>query len=135
MSKFEQDAAPVLKPLLSATHILGVSLNADQAGILARWAFKTAIVRNLGTNYRQLVPRDHFSALHETQLPPDCVFVDLALEPSHRTLAAVQSQTALGIARPGDADALEAQMSQVYNIVLLRRQTTVGGALDRGGQR
>ncbi|WP_291650954.1 hypothetical protein [Clostridium sp.] len=44
---------------------------------VAKWAFKNAILLNNATNYRQLVPDDHYSDLYSGGIP-EGVFIDLA---------------------------------------------------------
>jgi hypothetical protein len=110
MSQLEQRAAPILKALLAEPGALAKNIEISEATILATWAYKTAIVRNLGTNYRAIVPP-------AGSLPPG-LFVDLAVDPAHQTLGAVQSQTASGMLANGDEAALEASKACFYNIVL-----------------
>ncbi|MHB8076919.1 hypothetical protein [Desulfosporosinus fructosivorans] len=44
---------------------------------VAKWAFKNVILLNSATNYRQLVPAEHYISLYEGSIP-DGVFIDLA---------------------------------------------------------
>lgn len=117
MSKLEQDVAPTIKRLLAEPSPLGGYVKAAEATALATWAMKTAIVRNLGANYRKIVPKQHYMDIFEGGLP-DYVYVDLAIDPRHRTLGAVQSQTAAGLLGVGDEEAFRAAGERLYNIVL-----------------
>jgi hypothetical protein len=118
MSKLEQEVIPIFRPLLSAVTVLGTSVSAQHCSALARWAFKTAIVRNLATNYRKLVPSGHFTTLYETRTIPDDVYVDLALCPAYSKLGAVQSQTLSGVLTSGDEDLLASRRQDIYNVAL-----------------
>lgn len=118
MSNLERDVGGVLKPLLEAPIALGTSFDASQASILARWAFKTAIVRNRATNYRKIVKDEHFEHLCGThQLPPH-TFVDAALSRSDQGLSGLQSQTLTALTETGDQRAFEAVKDSIYNILL-----------------
>jgi hypothetical protein len=44
---------------------------------VAKWAFKNVILLNSATNYRQLVPNEHYVALYSGSIP-EGVFIDLA---------------------------------------------------------
>ncbi|MDK3000683.1 hypothetical protein ACV311_14905 [Clostridium perfringens] len=44
---------------------------------IAKWAFKNAILLNNATNYRQLVPKEHYTALY-SGIIPEGIFIDLA---------------------------------------------------------
>lgn len=118
MSKLEREAIPVITSLLSAQPLLGTALTVDHCSTLARWAFKTAIVRNLGTNYRKLIPPHHFTAAFDRRLLPPHTFVDLAVCPSYRKLGAVQSQTISGLLTRGDEELMAERREEMYNIVL-----------------
>lgn len=118
MSELECDAITVLRPLLSAPVILGSQLTTAGCVTLARWAFKTAIVRNWGTNYRMIVPAEHFALLHDKRSIAESTFIDLAVCPASRRLGAVQSQMATGLVTRGDEGMIAAALSNVYNITL-----------------
>lgn len=118
MSKLERRAIDVLRPLLSTESLVGRDMTPEKCAVLAVWAFKTAIVRNRGTNYKKLVPDSHFRMLYDTRTVPEDVFVDLAVCPAHRTLGAVQSQTLAGMLTRGDEATFDEQRSRAYNICL-----------------
>jgi len=44
---------------------------------LARWAFKNVVLLNMATNYRQLVPKNHYTTLYSGSIPKN-VFIDLS---------------------------------------------------------
>lgn len=44
---------------------------------VAKWAFKNSILLNSATNYRQLVPNEHYGALYSDNIP-EGVYIDLA---------------------------------------------------------
>ncbi|MCR6516307.1 hypothetical protein M4I33_15690 [Clostridium sp. LY3-2] len=57
---------------------------------VAKWAFKNAILLNNATNYRQLVPDEHYVALYSGNIP-EGVFIDLAFCKSESDLEWRQS--------------------------------------------
>jgi hypothetical protein len=117
MNDLELRAAKILKPLLAGRTVSGRVLPQQDARTLALWTFKTAIVRNLATNYRQLVPRWHYQHLHAAQSIPDCVYIDIAVAPAHRGLTSLQSQTVLGIARTNDVPLIQDLLPTTYNLI------------------
>ena len=118
MSELEKEVCPILKPLLSTADLNGFAVDELAAGVLARWAFKTAIVRNLGTNYRAIVPPSQFSEFYATRRIPNFTYVDLAIAHTHESLSGLQSQTLTGIVEMGDEEPIKRAISGLYNIVL-----------------
>jgi hypothetical protein len=117
MSELESDVKPILMELISSIDSKD-KLVEDEANVLALWAFKTAIVRNAGTNYRSIVPKEHYRYLYEVRKIPPGVYIDLGLCPSHSSLSALQSQTLLGFLLPEDASATTKLQQHLYNITL-----------------
>lgn len=66
MSSLETENMGTLKGLMSGSLCLA-DLNLNQKYILARWAFKTALVLNYGSNYHKNIPLEHFQHLFEHQ--------------------------------------------------------------------
>lgn len=119
MSDLETNVCPVLKSLWVEPDPVGLHLNDDDLATQAIWAFKTAIVRNAGTNYRQIVPKEHYTELYNTRGIPDNQFVDLAIFPVHRgKLGALQSQAMLCFVDPSDELLFREAKDQIYNIIL-----------------
>lgn len=118
MSSMERSAAAVLRPLLQKPSLAGEPITAKQATDLSLWAFKTAIVRNLGTNYRRVVPPWHYRHLFKHRRLPKHVVVDAAVAPSHVGLSGLQSQTLFGIVRVVDQHRIHNVQRWIYNIVL-----------------
>jgi hypothetical protein len=52
---------------------------------VARWAFKNVILLNTATNYRQLVPQNHFIALYNSSIPKN-VFIDFSFCKNNSTM-------------------------------------------------
>jgi hypothetical protein len=74
MSQLETDAQPVLTSM-----ILGQvrTLSAEDQTLIARWAFKTALM--VALRYKQShIPRDHYHWFYERQIPPSGVWITLA---------------------------------------------------------
>jgi hypothetical protein len=115
MSKLEVNVRPPLIGLLASTQ---KTLSSAETKALAIWAFKTAIVRNLAMNYRQIVPDKQFKQLYDTQEIPKYVYVDIASCPHHSGLSGIQSQTFIGVFRPEDVNNIHAMCINAYNIIL-----------------
>ena len=117
MSELEARSKPIIARLVDPPEG-APSLSEEEASTLALWTFKSAIVRNIGTNYRRIVPAEHFRYLYENRSIPPGVFVDLGLCPTHSGLTGLQSQTLVGM-MPGDRQELfETRKSQIYNVIL-----------------
>lgn len=118
MSELETLAKPVLVDLISPASSAEV-LSFESAATLAKWTFKTAIVRNAGTNYRNIVPPRHYRHLYEKQSIPPGVFVDMGLCSNHSTLSGLQSQTLMGVLNVEDLGRVAEVHRNLYNIVLV----------------
>jgi len=59
MSELEQNAIPILKPLMLGKSVVG-ELNDNERQILSRWTAKTAFALNSSSNYLKNVPSSHF---------------------------------------------------------------------------
>lgn len=117
MSQLESSAKPIIAKLISSHSSKGVLLD-DEAKALALWAFKTAIVRNSGSNYRNIVPGEHYRHLYENRKIPSGVYVDLGLCPSHSGLSGLQSQTLIGFLLPEHSGMATEVQRGLYNITL-----------------
>ena len=117
MSGLETRAKPILVHLMSSASSTEV-LSSEDAAALAKWAFKTAIVRNAGTNYRSIVPRAHYRYLYEERSIPPGVFVDIGLCSTHSALSGLQSQTLMGFLKAEDVGRAAEIQRDLYNIVL-----------------
>lgn len=78
MNDLECSAAPVLKQLLSGDFDTG-QWDSPTSALVAQWAFKTGLMINGSSNYRRLIPPEHFHRFHESGKPPSNVTVDVAL--------------------------------------------------------
>lgn len=67
---------------------------------IAKWAFKNAILLNSATNYRQLVPNEHYICLYTGSIPKG-VFIDLAFCQSDTSLEWLQSPGRLVVKEQG----------------------------------
>ena len=52
-------------------------LRKEHDDTVAKWDFKNVILLNSATNYRQLVPNEHYVSLYSGSIP-EGVFIDLA---------------------------------------------------------
>lgn len=83
-----------VKPLLAPMMVLDLeSLDRLQANaeVLSLWAVKTAAVLNSSTNYRRIVPDDHFRNVYAGLIPPH-VYVNLGFTKDDRPIRFRQSQ-------------------------------------------
>lgn len=89
-----KDSITRLMHLDGVTNVLG-SLTENHEAI-ARWSFKTAIALNYPTNYRNIVPEDHFHSLYHSKIP-EGVYINLAITDSTDVIKWRQSQTVIMI--------------------------------------
>lgn len=80
--------------------------------VLARWAFKTAIVLNHATNYKDLVPEAHFHSLHSSKIP-EGVWINLGFANNSENITWIQDQTVLFI---GKSSEIPPEREGVYKI-------------------
>jgi hypothetical protein len=59
MSSLEQDAIPILKPLIAGDRVI-VDLDDTERQIIGRWTSKTALTLNSASNYLKNIPSDHY---------------------------------------------------------------------------
>jgi len=111
MSEIENATKPIIDRVIASKQFH--ALTGDEVSSLAVWAFKTAIVRNAATNYRKIVPADHYAHLYNNRTVAPEVYVDAAICPTHKGLSGLQSQTFLGFMKPGYT-----MSAGRYNIVL-----------------
>ena len=96
MSKLETSVKDLIIRLMNLDSVnedLFKSLN-DNYKILAKWSFKTAIVLNYPTNYRKIVPENHFQSLYHSKIP-EGVYINMAFTENEEPLHWHQSQTLL----------------------------------------
>ena len=117
MSQLESKVIPIIKALFETPRSKAYLLQ-EEASVLAVWTFKTAIVRNAATKYRQIVPPDHFRHLYEHRSIPEGIYVDLAFVDSHHGLSGLQSQTLPGFVRGVDQGNAAEIQNGIYNITL-----------------
>src|SRR5262249_46312888 len=105
MSELEGRVSPLVQSLLPG--IVGKTLPADDAGTLVIWAFKTAIVLNAASNYRHIVPEEHYAHLYSTQQIPARVVVDASSLRDNLGVTSVQSQHFTGVVKGDTQPALD----------------------------
>lgn len=55
------------------------------------WAFKTVLVINAASNYRDIIPDDHFKHFYQYRMPPKDVKVHIGISQNDEGLKWVQS--------------------------------------------
>lgn len=116
MSELENQVRPLVQSMLPG--VIGRTLSAADAGTLARWAFKTAIVLNAASNYRHIVPEAHYAHLYSTRQVPARVVVDASSFHGNLGVTSVQSQHLNGVIKGDALLALDQIRRSGYNIGL-----------------
>lgn len=117
MSDLEQEVKPVFeKILIDNSKIL--DLSKYELNAIARWTFKTAIVINHASNYRKIVPLDHFTYFFAKKVVPNDVKIDMALLSKETDLSWIQSQYFLLLLKEEDQDIIKLHNTPRYSIVL-----------------
>lgn len=74
MSQLEQEAIPILKPLITGDNVV-VNLNDNERQIIGRWTAKTAFSLNSAANYLKNVPQEHCNFIRTNRdILPNNVF-------------------------------------------------------------
>lgn len=116
MSKLEVSAKDLVIRLMNLDDIdkdVFKSLS-ENYEILAKWSFKTAIVLNYPTNYRHIVPENHFHSLYSSKIPKG-VYINLAFTNNIEIIQWRQSQTVIMI---GNLSEYSSRLKRVYKITL-----------------
>jgi hypothetical protein len=74
MSVLEQKVEPILFQILESED---TSLNREQCDILSKWVFKTIIILNAVSNYKQIIPQSHIDFFYKRLLIPNNVSIDI----------------------------------------------------------
>ncbi|AUN26511.1 hypothetical protein RSJ21_15235 [Clostridium botulinum] len=78
MSQLEEDCQKHIINFMNMNEIESeLNFLKEYYDTVAKWAFKNAILLNNATNYRQLVPKEHYVALYSGSIP-EGVYIDLA---------------------------------------------------------
>lgn len=81
MSNLEQKVQPIILYLLESAYY---HLNVEQCNILSNWVFKTAIVLNAASKYKQVIPLSQINYFYQNLMIPENVKIDLAFCPGNR---------------------------------------------------
>lgn len=86
MSQLEGDCKQHITNIMNVNEIESeVLFLKDNHNTVAKWAFKNVILLNSASNYRQLVPENHYAALYSGSIP-NGVFIDFAFCKSKSTV-------------------------------------------------
>lgn len=86
MSQLEGDCQNHIINLMNMEEIEKESVFLKEHHVtVAKWAFKNVILLNSATNYRQLVPKNHYTSLYKGIIP-DNIFIDLSFCRSDSTI-------------------------------------------------
>lgn len=91
MADLENQFRPILEKIESKPDGLKF-LEKKERAIVATWSFKTALVINAGTNYRKIVPPEHYSLLEKHRSIVRDVKVDAAYIGEFQPLGWIQTQ-------------------------------------------
>ncbi|GAQ19046.1 hypothetical protein OPHB3_3005 [Oceanobacillus picturae] len=116
MSLIESDVKALLLALLKQpTTNLSTLLKEDHL-VLAKWTFKTAIILNHASNYRNIVPRRHFRHFYQHKRIPENVTVLMGFTKETEKIDWVQSQ---GVMHTGDASiSSNPRFEDIYKITI-----------------
>jgi len=96
MSELETKVAPIFEKLWCPNNDRYTTLELDSCNTLAQWAFKTSLVINLSSNYRKIIPLEHYREFFEFKRLPKNTTVDISLAHFVNNLQWIQGQHAIG---------------------------------------
>lgn len=116
MSKLEASAKNLIIKLIN---IYDVDKNVfkflnENYEVLAKWSFKTAIVLNYPTNYRNIIPKNHFHSLYNSKIPK-AVYINMAFTNNTEIVQWRQSQRFIIL---GNISKYSSRLKEVYKITL-----------------
>jgi len=117
MSKLEEDFKPILSKLLSNKQYI-TSLTKSERHSIAVWSFKTAMVINAGSNYRKIIPDNHYFHLYKHQTVIKNVKIDLGFIKSKNELLWIQSPVGAGLMRTSEKELFHNLLISSYKISL-----------------
>ena len=120
MNNLELSAATPLKDAITNGATAAV-WGHTECTTISRWAFKTAAMINAGSNYRQIIPWEHFRHFYDAGIPPAGVEINIGLstpqpEPN---LEWVQSQNFLIYGPETKAEKWRADLQKSYKVTLV----------------
>jgi len=122
MNSMETKARPCLKQLI-LNEIETGEWSSDNSDAIARWTYKTALMVNCGTNYRQIVPIEHYHHFRETGAPCSGTYVEVAFaDTDENSIETAQTQVPLTIRPIKSLDDYAAYRDQSYVIILRLRR-------------
>lgn len=124
MSRLESETSALLRAILALERGDAPTLSTAEAGLLALWACKTALMVNVQANFRRIVPEEHFRYLFEKRQIVPGVCVDIGRTPVVQQfhimgLDSIQSQTQSVCIRPEDERRFEGRTDGVEYRILL----------------
>jgi hypothetical protein len=103
MSALEVSVQDSITKLMHLDDRSAIRSLAEDYKTIAKWSFKTAIMLNYPTNYRRIVPEEHFHSLYQSGIP-EGVYINLAFtENTDIVVQWRQSQTIITIGDQGHA--------------------------------
>lgn len=91
MSKLETENMDVITDILNFRKVQeSIEYLFENSISFSKWAFKNAILFNQATNYRKLVPKEHFTDLYNQKIP-DNVFIHIGVSNNDNTISTRQS--------------------------------------------
>lgn len=115
LSQLESQVKPVLINLLNTSDNF-VTLLKEHNKLLSMWAFKTAIILNHATNYRNIIPKRHYKYLYKHRRIPENVTVLLGVSKKMNELNWVQSQS---VSHKGNESIFNnPRMTDIYKITI-----------------
>jgi hypothetical protein len=103
MANLENHFIPILEKIQSKSSGL-ISLSKSERNILSIWAFKTCLVINAGSNYRRIIPPEHYQHLYDYKAIAKDVKVDLAYLNDYEKLKWIQAPMQFAITSNKEAE-------------------------------
>lgn len=118
MSKLENETSPLIKDAVRNGDDAEEWRPAD-CKLVATWAFKTALVLNPASNYRQIVPEKHYADLYMQKEIPQYIVVEVNVLSPKADLHERQGQGFMFHGPPEWVERQKAKRYEGYNITLL----------------
>jgi hypothetical protein len=124
MSKLETEVAPLFDKLWESNNDRYVIFDLESCETIAHWAFKTSLVINLASNYRKIIPLEHYREFFKYGKLPENTTIDIFLASFKNNLQWMQGQSAAIFTETDIPKQLAKEISSLYVITL-----DVGGIL------
>lgn len=116
LSRIERQVKPILIKLLNHTSDNLITLLKENHNLLSMWAFKTAMILNHASNYRNIIPKRHFKYIYKHRRIPHNVTVLMGVTKRMTELNFVQSQNVMHYG--DDSISNNPRLEDIYKITI-----------------